>query len=150
MNHGKASLPLTFMVDPMPHFEVEVYDARGRRIDVPKGTPPKYKSKLAQRAETKAAQVTLDSDGEGAPHAGVGREPPSSGSGASQRRYNRRRLPARVGGPAAEWAVHDFESCRADRRAEGQHAHRDHRCALMSAGGSPLCGPGVVRSFHGY
>ncbi|WP_394837474.1 hypothetical protein LVJ94_11250 [Pendulispora rubella] len=39
-NKGQLPLALDFMIDPVPRFTVEAYDAKGKRVDVPKGDPP--------------------------------------------------------------------------------------------------------------
>jgi hypothetical protein len=39
-NKGQLPLSLDFMIDPVPRFTVEAYDAKGKRADVPKGDPP--------------------------------------------------------------------------------------------------------------
>jgi hypothetical protein len=65
VNKGRENLALPFMVDPLPHFEIEVYDAKGKRIDVPKGTPPRVTSANFVRPDPRTAQVTLDANGVG-------------------------------------------------------------------------------------
>ncbi|WP_394826629.1 hypothetical protein [Pendulispora albinea] len=41
VNKGKLPLSLDFLIDPVPRFSVEAYDAkRGKRVDLPKGEPP--------------------------------------------------------------------------------------------------------------
>jgi hypothetical protein len=39
-NKGKGLLPLSFVVNPLPRFELEAYDAKGNRVDNPPGEAP--------------------------------------------------------------------------------------------------------------
>jgi len=40
-NKGQLPLALDFMIDPVPRFTVEAYDAKGnKRVDLPRGEPP--------------------------------------------------------------------------------------------------------------
>jgi hypothetical protein len=57
-----GTVPLSFTVNPFPKFEIEAYDAKGRRVDVPSSSPP---SPSPQVAEEKTARVTLSENGKG-------------------------------------------------------------------------------------
>jgi len=65
-NKGKGVLPLSFFVNPLPRFEIETYDAKGKRVDVPAGDHPKWPSghDAAPSAE-KTARVLLPENGTG-------------------------------------------------------------------------------------
>src|SRR5207244_51495 len=39
-NKSKEPIPLFFTIDPMPRFEIEVYDKKSARVDLPKSSPP--------------------------------------------------------------------------------------------------------------
>jgi hypothetical protein len=56
-NKSNEPLPLYFTGDPTPRFEVEALDAKGRRIDLPAGKPPKTPAVPAR--DVKAARITL-------------------------------------------------------------------------------------------
>ena len=43
-------LPLYFTIDPMPRFDIEVYNAKGNRVDLPKNPPPPLPSGMAARS----------------------------------------------------------------------------------------------------
>ena len=64
-NKSKEPIPLTFTIDPTPRFEVETYDAKNRRVDMPAGNPPPLPSGIAPRVpgEPKGAKVTLAPNG---------------------------------------------------------------------------------------
>lgn len=64
-NKTKDPMQLSFQIDPMPRFEVEAYDAKGNRVDLPKGSPPPLKAGVAPRGpgEAKAARITLTPNG---------------------------------------------------------------------------------------
>ena len=65
-NKGKGVLPLRFLVNPLPRFEVEAYDAKGNRIDVPPGDHPTWpKNHTDQVAEEKTAEIKLPENGSG-------------------------------------------------------------------------------------
>ncbi len=56
-NKSNEPLPLYFTGDPTPRFDVEAVDAKGRRVDLPAGKPPKTPP-LAVR-DAKASRITL-------------------------------------------------------------------------------------------
>ena len=65
-NKTKDQMPLIFQIDPTPRFETEAYDAKGKRVDIPAGTPPPLKTGEAPRGpsgDPKAARVTLAPNG---------------------------------------------------------------------------------------
>jgi hypothetical protein len=64
-NKSKEPLPLTFMIDPTPRFEIETYDAKNKRVDMPAGNPPPLPKGMAPRVpgEPKGAKVTLAPNG---------------------------------------------------------------------------------------
>lgn len=63
-NKGTASIPLSFTVDPEPRFVVEVYDAKGKRVD-PAGAEPALPASVtsAPVPEKKTAKVTIVTQG---------------------------------------------------------------------------------------
>ncbi len=56
-NKSNEPLPLYFTGDPTPRFEVEATDAKGKRVDLPPGKPPK--TPTAPARDVKAARITL-------------------------------------------------------------------------------------------
>lgn len=59
-NVSNEPLTLYFSGAPSPRFDVEAIDAKGRRVDVPKGKPPPWpKGTEAQHTSVRAARVTL-------------------------------------------------------------------------------------------
>jgi hypothetical protein len=56
-NKSNEPLPLYFTGDPTPRFEIEAVDAKGRRVDLPTGKPPK--TPVVPTREVKAARITL-------------------------------------------------------------------------------------------
>jgi hypothetical protein len=60
-NKGKADLPLDFVVDPEPHFELELHSLKGARADNPPGAEPALPSSVTdQGAPDKAiSRITL-------------------------------------------------------------------------------------------
>ena len=56
-NKSNEPLPLYFTGDPTPRFEVEALDAKGKRVDLPPGKPPK--SPAVPARDVKAARITL-------------------------------------------------------------------------------------------
>jgi hypothetical protein len=64
-NKGKGDLPLDFVIDPEPHFDIEVYTLKGRRADAPPGTAPALPPQVASAEvpEAKVARVTLAQEG---------------------------------------------------------------------------------------
>ena len=66
-NKSKADLPLDFVVDPEPHFEVQVYDKAGRRVDSPAGPEPRLPPEVtsAPVPEKHTARATIVQLGNG-------------------------------------------------------------------------------------
>ena len=64
-NKGKVDLPLSFVVDPEPRFDFELYTLKGARVDAPKGDAPELPPEVANApaAEPKIARVTLVQQG---------------------------------------------------------------------------------------
>jgi hypothetical protein len=64
-NKTKDVVPLLFTIDPMPRFEIEASDAKGSRVDVPKGSPPALPAGAAPRVpgEPKTARIQLAANG---------------------------------------------------------------------------------------
>ncbi len=64
-NKSKETIPLRFTIDPMPRFEVEVYDAKNARVDMPKGSAPMLPAGTAPRVpgEPRTARVNLAANG---------------------------------------------------------------------------------------
>jgi hypothetical protein len=64
-NKTKAPMALQFTIDPLPRFEVETYDKKNNRIDMPKSTPPPLPAGVAPRGpgEAKNARITLAANG---------------------------------------------------------------------------------------
>jgi hypothetical protein len=64
-NKTKDPLPLLFTIDPMPRFEVQAYDAKGNRVDMPKNQPPPLPAGVAARVpgEPKTARIVLAANG---------------------------------------------------------------------------------------
>ena len=64
-NKSKETIPLRFTIDPMPRFEIEVYDAKGNRVDMPSGSPPMLPAGMAPRVpgEPKTARINLAANG---------------------------------------------------------------------------------------
>lgn len=56
-NKSNEPLPLYFTGDPTPRFEVEALDAKGKRVDLPPGKPPK--TPAVPGRDVKAARITL-------------------------------------------------------------------------------------------
>jgi len=56
-NKSGEPLPLYFSGDPNPRFEVEALDAKGRRVDLPTGKPPK--TPTVPTRDVKSARITL-------------------------------------------------------------------------------------------
>ena len=49
INHTAQTMPLYFTIDPMPRFEIEVYDKKSNRVDLPKNQPPPLPAGMAAR-----------------------------------------------------------------------------------------------------
>lgn len=64
-NKTKDPMTLKFKIDPMPRFEVETYDAKGKRVDMPAGKPPPPPKGATQPppTEPKTAKVTIAAAG---------------------------------------------------------------------------------------
>jgi hypothetical protein len=64
-NKSTAVLPLYFTIDPMPRFDIEVYNAKGNRMDLPKNSPPPLPAGMAARepGEAKIARILLAANG---------------------------------------------------------------------------------------
>jgi hypothetical protein len=64
-NKSNAVLPLYFTIDPMPRFEIEAYNAKGNRVDMPKASPPPLPAGMAARepGEAKIARIMLAPNG---------------------------------------------------------------------------------------
>jgi hypothetical protein len=64
-NKGKGDLPLDFVIDPEPRFDIEVYTLKGRRADAPPGPPPALPPQVASAEvpEAKMARITLAQEG---------------------------------------------------------------------------------------
>ena len=48
-NKSAAPIPLYFTIDPMPRFEIETYNVKGNRVDLPKNSPPPLPAGVAPR-----------------------------------------------------------------------------------------------------
>jgi hypothetical protein len=65
-NKGKGVLPLQFVVNPLPRFEIEAFDQKERRVDEPKGGhPPWPGGKEPPAAEEKISEIRLPENGTG-------------------------------------------------------------------------------------
>lgn len=63
-NRTSDPLPLFFTGDPIPRFDVEAFDAKGRRADLPATKWPGYpKGVKPEPRDAKAAKVTLEKNG---------------------------------------------------------------------------------------
>jgi hypothetical protein len=64
-NKSPTVQPLYFTIDPMPRFDIEVYNAKGNRVDLPKNSPPPLPSGMAPRepGEAKTARIMLAPNG---------------------------------------------------------------------------------------
>jgi hypothetical protein len=64
-NKSAATMPLYFTIDPMPRFEIEVYDKKGNRVDLPKNPPPPLPAGMPPRepGEPKTARINLAANG---------------------------------------------------------------------------------------
>ncbi len=67
VNKSKEPLTLYFQINPEPHFTVEAYDAKNKRVDIPGGNPPPFPKDMAQpvSAEPKIAKYTIAPNGNG-------------------------------------------------------------------------------------
>jgi len=65
INHTNANMPLYFTIDPMPRFEIEVYDKKSNRVDLPKNQPPPLPAGMAARVpgDPRTARVVLAPNG---------------------------------------------------------------------------------------
>jgi hypothetical protein len=64
-NKSNAVLPLYFTIDPMPRFDIETYNVKGVRMDLPKNSPPPLPAGIAPRepGEAKTARIMLAPNG---------------------------------------------------------------------------------------
>lgn len=64
-NKTKEPLTLHFRIDPVARFEVEAYDKKGKRADMPPGNPPPPPKGMSQPppSEAKTAKVTIAANG---------------------------------------------------------------------------------------
>jgi hypothetical protein len=64
-NKTKEPITLHFRIDPMPRLEVETYNAKGKRVDMPAGNPPPPPKGATQPppSEAKSAKLTLAAAG---------------------------------------------------------------------------------------
>lgn len=64
-NKTAAPLTLHFRINPVPHFETEVYDAKGKRVDMPKEKTPSPPKGMSQPppSESKSAKLTIAAHG---------------------------------------------------------------------------------------
>jgi hypothetical protein len=64
-NKSASPIPLFFTIDPMPRFEIEVYDKKSMRVDMPKNQPPPLPAGMAPRVpgEPKTARIFLAANG---------------------------------------------------------------------------------------
>lgn len=64
-NKSAAPIPLYFTIDPMPRFEIETYNVKGNRVDLPKNSPPPLPAGVAPRepGEAKTARILLAANG---------------------------------------------------------------------------------------
>lgn len=65
VNKTKDVLPLYFTIDPTPRFEVEAFDAKNKRVDMPAGNPPPPPKGITvpPTADGKTARITLAANG---------------------------------------------------------------------------------------
>lgn len=71
-NKGKDVLPLDFILDPTPRFSTEVYDKKGKRVDMPSKPPPPLPSDIAERAATAQTMARVRLVAGGSAHAQIG------------------------------------------------------------------------------
>lgn len=63
-NKTKEPITLNFRIDPTPRFDVEVMDKKGKRVDMPAGTPsPPSGQSQPPPAEAKTAKLTIAAGG---------------------------------------------------------------------------------------
>jgi hypothetical protein len=64
-NKSPAPIQLFFTIDPMPRFEVEVYDKKSNRVDLPKNQPPPLPAGMPARTpgEPRTARIFLAANG---------------------------------------------------------------------------------------
>jgi hypothetical protein len=64
-NKSNTVMPLYFTIDPMPRFDIEVYNVKGMRMDLPKNSPPPLPAGMAPRepGEAKTARIMLAPNG---------------------------------------------------------------------------------------
>jgi hypothetical protein len=66
-NKSKGDLPLDFVVDPEPRFEIQVFDKNGRQVDAPAGPEPSLPSDVANATvpDKQTARATIVVAGSG-------------------------------------------------------------------------------------
>jgi hypothetical protein len=64
-NKSASVIPLYFTIDPMPRFDIETYNVKGLRMDLPKNSPPPLPAGVAPRepGEAKTARIMLAPNG---------------------------------------------------------------------------------------
>lgn len=63
-NKTKEPITLNFRIDPTPRFDVEVYDKKNKRVDMPAGTPnPPSGQSQPPPADPKTAKLTIAAGG---------------------------------------------------------------------------------------
>jgi hypothetical protein len=64
-NKSSDSLPLFFSGDPRPRFDVEAFDSRGRRVDIPSGRQPAWPKGTSPppARDVKAFKIVLEKGG---------------------------------------------------------------------------------------
>jgi len=62
-NKGAKELPLDFVADPEPRFEVEAFTLKGKRADNPPGNEPALPPGVGEAAERSVSRVTLSPKG---------------------------------------------------------------------------------------
>jgi hypothetical protein len=64
-NKTKSDLTLHFRIDPLPRFETETYDKKGKRADMPAGDPPPPPKgvSMPEPSEPKSARMTIAANG---------------------------------------------------------------------------------------
>jgi hypothetical protein len=65
LNKTKEPITLNFRIDPTPRFDVEALDKKGKRVDMPAGTPPSPKTGESQPppSDPKTAKLTIAAGG---------------------------------------------------------------------------------------
>jgi hypothetical protein len=71
-NKGKDPLQLDFVLDPTARFSTEVYDKKGKRVDIPSKAPPALPADIAERAATPQTMARIHLLPNGSAHAQLG------------------------------------------------------------------------------